>query len=819
MLCLCILLVTPALGIPILNELIQNITKLEQQLKHESANALKMGYIPDITFENTSLAVADFFMKVIESDSQPSIQNELIKFYQTYYTKETPEIVKQQALMVPIWEANDTIAFLLDAIDFLQQYSHSAPRLPVPSRNISNVARGVNGYYRKKNGTGSAVFGGGFSRLNHLDTIQYMHTLMDNLNVRIWNTGINPSMVQENLTVKEDVLVNIIEILDEQYLRGRGIHILISHTMPDWAIAKWPPMVGTFQQHDVNYDIDSPGVNIVLPALIKGTLKQIGCHPALRGFILANEPTFMTSNSTYTFIKYRNWLKKKYNSSIIALNIAWGTNFTTFSDIVSQPPKPIVSLDDPSPRPETVAEQWYEWNMFNNQRVTDFFQIMHDALQEFASEYGTHADCIADSIKIANNNEFGPGALNLRFKGIDRLALVEMTEINGCDTRINPGNDRPIVKNPMFYNTSIYSTDWLALAAGYTLQRSFGPTKLLFDSEFHPDSTSSYRKMKMKAQHLQTSVWMATLYGQGSNVMWYWGRDSNGKPSPSAKNGKQKSNTWFADSLMVHPGVLNAYARTMLMANAVSDKITQLATMSPRIWILISMATQTQDLWSRQTFLASFEALTFMGVQIGFVDERKLYTLETTSKNWLIVPETSHVTNNTLKFVKKYFNQTGKVLLIANMTRGKLRTLRYLPTGRQRISSAVRFVNDLPRVELGQVSVMLQQIEKTIKLQRDILCIDKKNIQNISNISNISDFTAAFGVLCRYSLNDSKIVLIIINLRSSVASIGFISSKTGKQFANAFDILQQKVVTFQSSGEIILSGQTRMFEFERKIQS
>lgn len=63
--------------------------------------------------------------------------------------------------------------------------------------------------------------------------------------------------------------------------------------------------------------------------------------------------------------------------------------------------------------------------------------------------------------------------------GIDRVALSQMNEVSGCDTRILPWADHQpasgsIIRNLGSYDDGAYSTDWLPLTMGYTLMRSQG---------------------------------------------------------------------------------------------------------------------------------------------------------------------------------------------------------------------------------------------------------------------------------------------------------------------------------------------------------
>ena len=93
----------------------------------------------------------------------------------------------------------------------------------------------------------------------------------------------------------------------------------------------------------------------------------LGCHPALQGFILGNEVTFMESSTPATLASYHSWLQKHYHQSIDKLNVAWGTKFASFDEVPGQPVKPVVVTGG------VEAAQWWDWNSFNNWRVTAMY--------------------------------------------------------------------------------------------------------------------------------------------------------------------------------------------------------------------------------------------------------------------------------------------------------------------------------------------------------------------------------------------------------------------------------------------------------------
>ena len=247
----------------------------------------------------------------------------------------------------------------------------------------------------------------------------------------------------------------------------------------------------------------------------------------------------MSSHTPATIASYRAFLQQKYRNDIGLLNQAWQTSLGSFGDVAGQPATPeIVTVGG-------EAAEWYDWSSFNNARVTAMYTMIAETIhEEAAKDPHFHQGCNTTTLKLQDGNEF----TGLRYKGIDREALVDALTWNGCDSGIasNAGlnsrarvnakcrvaNPEPNLANPpggtwggagwlQLYDKNRYCADWLGQGAGYTLQRSLSPSKPLYDTEWHSVGTLTWRDEEMTREYASTAVWFTLFHGLAINVAWY----------------------------------------------------------------------------------------------------------------------------------------------------------------------------------------------------------------------------------------------------------------------------------------------------------
>tara|TARA_B110000208_G_scaffold3854_1_gene5120 strand:- start:207 stop:2702 length:2496 start_codon:yes stop_codon:yes gene_type:complete len=755
-----------------------------------------------------SLEVGTYYRNVSYSDdSLNASMTTLLSHYRAFYADAPAGFADARALSLPLREANDTLALVQRAL--AQLVAPTTRRPPLPSRNVNNFTV-CDGYLC--NSAGQPVIPSGFNVWAFPKNKGPFDEALTGIN--IVTTGLGVSRLLPNYTIDPEFVAQLLAELDAALAKNISIHTLGFGSVPQWAEQKWPGIIrGNFTQHGVNFDISSPGVPILMTAGIKAIFDtEIGCHPALGGFILGNEVSFMQSATPAMVSSYHSWLQKRYDDQIALLNRAWTTTFTSFDDIKGQPAKPIgpVIL-------ATGTAEWWDWNSFNNWRATAMYSLIANEIQKNAA---ADPRCRArgflpmTTLKLQDGNEFN----GLRQKGIDREALVDVLTWNGCDSGIAPNtgldskgriNPKDRVMNPphdlvnppggkyggegwpTYYNKSHYAADWLGQGAGYTLQHSLAPTKPLYDTEWHSIGTLTWRDEHMSPEYVELAVWFTLYHYLAVNLAWYFPRNGVAPQRASKFPGS------LVGSFATLPGATDTFLREYMLASALGDVVAALGRVKPTIWILRSMASDTQDETSTVSLLAVFEAASFLGVTVGFVTEKQLQNgsfVPNNEQNIVVVPNSTFVENATVAALEAR-TSTNSVVLASNTTAA---CLRFDPSGVVRPQSATRFLDNLtvfsvipaPAMHAMLRTRLLPQLEKP-----PAWCVD----------ATAPEAGPVFGVLCRFSTTPTMgLVGIVINLNAQPQSVAVMTHKTSTSTVVTASTVVTEAVELRNGAKVML---------------
>jgi hypothetical protein len=246
----------------------------------------------------------------------------------------------------------------------------------------------------------------------------------------------------------------------------------------------------------------------------------------------------------------------------------------------------------------------------------------------------------------------------------------------------------------------------------------------------------------MTPEYAKLAVWSSLYHGLALNVAWYFPREGLA-PQPASK---------FAGSLVgsfaTLPQVTDIFLREHMVASAVGDIVAGLGRLRPTIWILRSMASDTQDETSTVALLAAFEAASFLGQPLGFLTERQLQAGKLdhpgggnrSTDGIVIVPNSTFVDDLT---VAKLQQRPSAATILATNTSAAC--LRFSPSGVPRTQPALRkYVDSLDSVPI----LPAPQMQKLLRAQ-----LLSRLPQPAAWCTDPAEPQAGpiFGVLCRFA--------------------------------------------------------------------
>lgn len=395
---------------------------------------------------------------------------------------------------------------------------------------------------------------------------------------------------------------------------GIRSNIHFGHRLPRWAIEKHPDLTAA-EGHFMFYDLDHPEARRLTCAMMEAVARAIKELPGVTCYDLWNEAAY-TRMSPRGLRKFREAMRGKYGT-VAKLNAAWGAHHAGF-DMV----KPVVR--DPA-RPAAYSD-WVRWN---NSRFTEYVAEMRAAVRRG----DPHA---LTTVKLSNEAAI-VGTLNHAYRrqrtsrhnmGVDRWALAQLLEIQGCDTR-------PTLLSPD------YAFAWRYPGMAYDLQRSMAPGKPIDDSEWHGVQTVYHEDRDQPAEFINAALWFSYLHGMDMNLTWWWSR-----------KGTEPKTQWFAGSLTTQPQLLDAWVRNSIVVQRFAAEVVAFQETPARVRILFSKPSAILDLEYLDTQRDAYESLHWVGLPIGFVTEEMLLT-GFNALDLLVIPAARHASPGVREAVAK----------------------------------------------------------------------------------------------------------------------------------------------------------------------
>ncbi|MDF7826712.1 hypothetical protein P4B35_21965 [Pontiellaceae bacterium B12227] len=629
----------------------EKLGRLEQLMEKAKAKSI------DVTREESVVWFSNEFLKFADWDE--SHQEEVAYLFGEFSIYKDEK--EKHAAEIPDFQRKMVIQILDDGITELSKVvSGDVRRRPVNKVDWQNIEVGDNvllsngkpiflyDYFSKSVGqplTNSAVYN------DHLGAIFHGG---ENLYKPEHDRAINSFLLKEDRTFDPELLREVTDISDTNI----GFLMFWNQGIPEW-VKKQEPQACYGRSTFIGFDVDNPLVRDVWGTIAKetGALTQ-GKKVTQLGFILANEPHWhsissgwtrrtgeMQQLSTYTVDKFRQWLDRKYDGDLKALNKNWKTEFSSFDT---------VEIEFPIPAKIQGTPMYYDWARYNMDRSIDWFTFIQGELRKGNPNADTH-------IKQSTHHYTG----NPRAHGIDLEALTELTSMIGDDAKSWESRIR-ISKKAEAWEAH-YGYFWEEVAMSYDFMESVSPEKIHINSESHFLSSAHWRKLDTSVEYVESVYWLATLLGMDVNMSWFWARDPDGSPEDRLEgelnffDGALAGS--FAGSANQQPHIANAYTQVMYDLNSYSEEIIALRKQRRPLRLFHSETSAINKKTHMSDQFDMYESLFFEGFPLGFATENIIKKQDNKLWDAILVYKTEFVTKSELDALQSTLDQGGTVIV------------------------------------------------------------------------------------------------------------------------------------------------------------
>ncbi|MDU0354212.1 beta-galactosidase [Paraglaciecola aquimarina] len=447
---------------------------------------------------------------------------------------------------------------------------------------------------------------------------------------------LSPRVIEQNGSVDQKQLVRAKTLSDETI----GTIFLDNNVLPKW-IKQQHPNISVGQRHYGKYDIDHPAARELYTQLFRHFVPIFkGSKRAEMGYMLFNEPSFFTATgswntgevSDFTKTKFEKWLSKQY-SSITELNNNWQTQYAGFEQI---------NIAIPIDKNLRGTPIWYDWNTFNNKRVTELFTFFNQEIKKHDPEAKTH-------IKLMPLLWYK----DLKDHGMDFEALISSGDIIGFDAKMLTTQ----LHGKQAWKEH-FSLDWQSAAMSLDFMKSVRPEQMMYDSENHFISSVVFADPYMKPEYVNSAYWLGLLHGINATKTWVWYRNADG----SLVLNREEDTLDKVVNVTHLPEALHSATKTFMDANRLAPELSMIQKQNKPIRIFYSKTSAINQKGYMDGIHDTHRQLSFLGVPIGFTTENIL-TEQDINAPVMLIKDSQHVTAQELAALQQYLNNGGTIIM------------------------------------------------------------------------------------------------------------------------------------------------------------
>lgn len=371
-----------------------------------------------------------------------------------------------------------------------------------------------------------------------------------------------------------------------------------------------------------------PLVKEVLTAFINGLVPAVKDYNSLNSICLSNEPAFYANEtSAYYLPIYRKYLEDKY-TTVEKMNTAYDTTYSSFDD-VNMP----ASTDRTSDERKKIT-YFNDYRLFNESIMTEYHKNLADAVKAVDNSLLLHTK------QMSAMNAIGHSGNRIQ-AGINNEKLSKFMDLNGCDAWAYYGEEKdPLLAKTMWYDYMTSVKDAPVVNSEDHILKDYRTELTRNDDEY---------KMNM------ADLWQGAIHGRGGTVIWLWDKGDR------SKGGTSHYNT----NITRRADYIAGIGKIALDLNRLSGEITAIQQAKPRVAILYSDSSLTQNPYALNAGYIAYEKAVTYGEKVFFVTEEEPELLNANNDlKLLVVPCSNYMKAETLQEIKTFIDGGGKVLML-----------------------------------------------------------------------------------------------------------------------------------------------------------
>ena len=459
-----------------------------------------------------------------------------------------------------------------------------------------------------------------------------------------------------------------------------------------------------------------PAATLMLNAQAEILFPIIKEYDCVAYISLGNETRFEAYDKPYYFDEWTKYLEILYDGSIEALNDAYGTTHTDFSQVKM---------------PQTPSETaiYYDYREFTTDILYEYFSNAKSIVKRFLPDMpvGFKAMHYTRTMKQTNSS------WNTKYE-----KYHDIFDINLNDSFAYYDKEGLTIQGKMMWYDYLRSVIDAAVVNG--------ENHVIQDKT--SDGTFDYASIIPK--HVATDMWQGAIHGTALTYNWL-----------IADNETTQTN-YPNPTVLSRPDLASAVGRTTLDMERLSDEIFALSEKEAEIAILYSDITWNYDSTFFETLYNTYTSVLYNGQNVEFITERDVEKLS--NQKLLIVPKATHSTDEMVNKIKAFKDNGGDVLFVGN------NCLKYDKHNKALSAASKRVVADLYNSAMVvQKGTSVEDAVKNYFKNKNISIVElidvdtNEKIANTEWISEMVDGEKIINVCYYGEENSSKKVKVIIN--------------------------------------------------------